>query len=513
MKHTHQTSVSDKLKKGLHDKGITTRSVVAFLIFGMIVLVFILSDLTGRHHGSQSMSSAAEVNGELISLKDFNDEENRLGQYYSQLFGGQFDNEMQRNMLRGEVMNSLVTKSLAAQAAEKEGIYATDAEVRHMIVEELPYFKKDGVFQSDIYKSILQANKWTPGEFESKLRKDIKNQRSRQLFESSLALTELQKNVEKELRSSKLNLEYVQLSAGEYAKATQVSADEVSKKMNADDFKKRVEDYYKTNQSKYDQAEQVHASHILIKADATNDDAAKAKAEAVLKRLDKEDFGKVASQVSDDPGSKIKKGDLGFFSHGQMVPEFEKVAFSLPVGKVSGLVKTQFGYHIIKVTDKKAASKADFNSVKMDIAKKLIADDNYLALVKGIETNLAAGKASEVTAEVASAKLSWKETGYFDISADAAPGMNSAQAIKLALELTKAQPLAKKLVREGDVQYLVRLKDVKVEAGELKTQDQTALERQKSNSAYSAWIDSYKKTAKIETNSSLTSKRPTAANQ
>ena len=504
MKSSHSDSVSSKLKKGLHDKGITTRSIVAFLIFGMIVLVFVLSDLTGRHKGARTMGSAADVNGELISIKDFQEEENRMSQYYSQMFGGQFDGEMQRTMLRGQVMDSLVTKSLAAQAAEKEGIYATDAEVRHMIVEELPYFKRDGVFQSDVYKSILLANRWTPGEFESKIRKDIKNQRSRQLFESSLAMTELQKSMEKELRSSKMNLEYVQLSAADYAKAAPVSQDELAKKLSTDDFKKKVEEYYKANAAKYQSAEQVHAAHILIKADAANEEQAKIKAEGVLKRLQTEDFGKVASQVSDDPGSKVKKGDLGFFSRGQMVPEFENAAFTLPIGKVSGLIKTQFGFHIIKVSEKKAATKSEFDAVKNEIAKKIVSDENYLGFVKNVETDLAAGKASEAAAQVAAAKLPWKETGYFDISADVAPGLNSAQAIKAALELSKAQPLAKKLIREGDSQFLIRLKDVKVEASDLKAQDQSVMEKQKSNSAYSAWIDSFKKTAKIETNAALT---------
>lgn len=504
MKLSQQTSMSSKIKKGLTDKGITYRSIVAFFVFGMIVLVFVLSDLSGRRGRGSLMSSAAEVNGELISLKDFQDEENRLAQYYSQLFGGQFDSEMQRNMLRGEVMNSLVTKSVAAQAAEKEGIYATDAEIRRMIVDELPYFKKDGVFQSDAYKAILQANKLTPSEFEGKLRKDIKNQRSRQLFESSLALTEMQKNIEKELRASKLNLEFIQLSSMDFAKVNPVNAEEVVKALATDDFKKKVEDNFKVNQAQYDTPEQVKASHILIKADAASDNEARKKAEAILKRLGKEDFGKVAAQVSDDPGSKAKKGELGFFSRGQMVKEFEDVAFSLPVGKVSDLVKTPYGYHIIKVTDKKAAHKADFDSVKNDIARKLILDEKYLEFIKSVETDLAAGKSGEVVERLNSAKFSWKETGYFDIAEEVAPVMNSAQAIKAALELSKTQPVAKKLVREGSVQFLIKLKDVKTEAGDLKAQDQNMLEKQKFMSAYQAWVESFRKSARIETNSNLT---------
>ncbi len=503
MKISHQPSISDKLKKGLTEKGISGRSIIAFLIFGMIVLVFVLSDLTGRHGSSMNMGSAAEVNGEIISIKDFQEEENRMSQYYSQLFGGQFDPNMQRAMLRGEVMNTIVSKTLAAQAAEKEGIFATDAEILHMITQELTYFKRDGVFQSDTYKAVLSANRLTPGEFENKLRKDIKNQRSRQLFESSMMVSDLQKNIEKELRSSKLNLEFVQLSAAEFAKNHEVADSVVSQKLADLDFKKKVEDDFKANQSNYETKEQIKASHILIKSDATNEAASLAKAQAILKRLEKEDFGKVAAQLSDDPGSKVKNGDLGYFSRGRMVKEFEEAAFSLPVGKVSGLVKSNFGYHIIKVVDKKPFIKADLAQVQNQIAKKIISNENYLAFVKSIEFQLSKGESSEVLKTLAASKMSWKETGYFDISNEVAPVMNSAQALKMALELSKAQPLAQRLVREGDSQFLIKLKDSKTELSDVKAQDQDLLERQKSTDAYRSWVEEFKKSARIDTNTNL----------
>lgn len=500
MKNSHDTSLSGKIKKGLAEKGVTPRSLVAFVLFGMIVLVFVLSDTTGRQGGS-TMGAAAEVNGELISLKDYQDEENKMAQYYSQLFGGQFDNEMQRNMIRGEVMNNLVNKSLAAQAAEKEGIYATDAEVRNMITQELPYFKKDGIFQSDAYKSILQANRLTPAEFESKLRQDIKNQRSRQLFESSLLLSDLQRNMEKQLRSSKINLEYVQLSAPLYSQAQPISTSELLLKLNDETFRKRAEEHFNNNKSQYESAEQVRASHILIRAE--NDEASKKQAEAVLKRLQKENFGQLASQLSADPGSKTKNGDLGYFARGQMVKEFEDAAFSLPVGETSGLVKSQFGYHIIRVTDKKPYRAADFEAVKLDIARKLDADERYLEFVKKVETALSGGQMTELAALLGSSGLKWKETGLFDIAAEVAPGMNSAQAIKLGLSLNRSEPLSKKLVREGDSQFIVRLKEVKTVAAELDAQTESMLTKQKSTEAYNLWINNFRKTAKINTNNSL----------
>lgn len=497
-------SVSNRIKKGLADKGITSRSIVAFVVFGMIVLVFVLSDLTGRHQGGTAMGAAAEVNGELISFKDFQDEENRMSQYYSQLFGGQINSELQRNAIRGEVMNSLVTKSVAAQAAEKEGIYATDAEIRHMIVQELPYFKKDGVFQSDIYKALLQANKMTPGEFEAKLRQDIKNQRSRQLFESAFTLSELQKNIEKELRESKINLSFISLSATEYAKAQPVSESEVQKALTQADFAKKVEDNYKANQSTYDKPEQVRALHILFKSASDKDDEARSKAESVLKKLSSESFEKLARQFSDDPGSKSKGGDLGYFSKGQMVKEFEEAAFGLPVGKTSGLVKSPFGYHIIKVLDKKAAFKSTFDSVKSQIASQLLSNKKYLEFTQDVEKKLAASQLEAAVAQLLAAKMSWKETGYFDISNEVAPVMNSSQAIKIAVGLNMSKPMANRLIREGESLYLIKLKDIKKSADTLPAKDQNVIERQKSMSAYQSWLDSFKKSAKIMINTQLT---------
>ena len=107
-------------------------------------------------------------------------------------------------------------------------------------------------------------------------------------------------------------------------------------------------------------------------------------------------------------------------------------------------------------------------------------------------------------ARLNASKLNWKETGYFDIAAEVAPVMNSAQAIKVALELSKTNPVAKKLVREGSVQFLIKLKDVKTEIGDLKEQDQNMLEKQKSMGAYQAWVESFRKSARIQTNSNLT---------
>lgn len=132
--------------------------------------------------------------------------------------------------------------------------------------------------------------------------------------------------------------------------------------------------FYEENKVDFNTPEQVQASHILIKvaSSATPEEkaAAKEKAEKLLKEIKEgADFATLARENSDCP-SKAKGGDLGLFRRGQMVKEFEDVAFGLQPGQVSDVVETQFGYHIIKVTGRKEAGMTAFEKVKADIVKK-----------------------------------------------------------------------------------------------------------------------------------------------
>jgi len=159
-----------------------------------------------------------------------------------------------------------------------------------------------------------------------------------------------------------------------------------------DDAKK----YYSENKTKFETPEQVRASHILIKPDTTDPNTdpnkakaiAKAKAQDLLKQIkDGADFAELAKANSDCP-SAAKGGDLNFFSRGRMIPAFEKTAFELKIGQVSDIVETQFGYHVIKVTDHKDASVTQFEQAKDDIlqilkqTKKAELADKYIESLK-----------------------------------------------------------------------------------------------------------------------------------
>src|SRR5204863_4078280 len=118
-----------------------------------------------------------------------------------------------------------------------------------------------------------------------------------------------------------------------------------------------VERAYNDNLEQYSTPEQVRASHILLKTEGKDDAAVKTKAEDILKQARAgADFGELAKKYSEDEGSAKNGGDLDYFGHGKMVAEVDDAAFTMQPGQISDLVKSQFGYHIIKATDKKAAT-------------------------------------------------------------------------------------------------------------------------------------------------------------
>lgn len=183
-----------------------------------------------------------------------------------------------------------------------------------------------------------------------------------------------------------------------------------------------------TDQQLAEAYEQVRARHILFQVEKPEEDAAaKAEAEAAIKQLKGgSDFAALAKKLSDDPGSKDKGGDLGFFGRGQMVAEFEKAAFALKVNEVSEPVKTQFGYHVIQVTERKEAKGAEFEKAKAELKKSLVETQGAEAFNKWF-----ADLRKKAKIEIKDAQL----TAFL-----AAAEGNNAKARELYQEALKQQP-------------------------------------------------------------------------
>ncbi|OBZ14506.1 peptidylprolyl isomerase [Bacillus sp. FJAT-27264] len=207
-------------------------------------------------------------------------------------------------------LQSLITTTLVSQEAKKANITVTDADIAEELTDLKAQFGGEEAFNSALAQSGMTLD-------------DLKKQMPLQV--------ELRKILEPQVK---------------------ITDDEIKK-------------YYDENKAHFNTEEEVRASHILVKT--------KEEADAVLKELkDGKDFATVAKEKSTDTGSKDHGGDLNFFKRGDMVPEFADVAFKLKVGETSGAVKSQYGYHIIKVTDRKEAKNYTLDEKKDEIRKTLV---------------------------------------------------------------------------------------------------------------------------------------------
>jgi len=183
-----------------------------------------------------------------------------------------------------------------------------------------------------------------------------------------------QQQFEQAMAAQKMTLEEIRADARKEISVEKLVEGEIDSKITVKP--EAISDFYQKNQDKFQQGESVRASHILITvpqgADAATKAQAKAKAEGILNDLKAgKDFAATAKANSQDPGSAVQGGDLGYFEKGQMVPQFEQAAFSLKPGQMSDLVETQFGYHIIKVAEKKEAHVVPLDEAKPQIEQYL----------------------------------------------------------------------------------------------------------------------------------------------
>ena len=264
----------------------------------------------------------AMVNGSAITKAQLDTE---MGRYEQQMsMSGRTMNPEQQSGLKKMILENLVNRELLSQESAKSGIKVSDAEVNDQIAALKQKFPSANQFNDTLGQLKLTEA-------------DLKNQLNRDLA--------IKKLIDKEV-----------------ANKITISQDE-------------AKSFYDSHPDLFNTPEQVRASHILIKVDSKASPEEKNKAHQKMEEIQKkikngEDFASLAKQYSGCPSS-ANGGDLDFFEKGQMVAPFEKAAFALKKGEVSDIVETEFGYHIIKVTDRKDAGVMPFEQMKDKIEQRL----------------------------------------------------------------------------------------------------------------------------------------------
>jgi peptidyl-prolyl cis-trans isomerase D len=397
-----------------------------------------------------------------------------------------------------------VQAELVSQAAKREGILTTDAEVRDYIIKDIPVFQQDGRFQRDRYLGYLEATRTKASDFEGRVRKDIANVRTRHLVELSARPLSMEVGKVKELQDRKLNVAFARVDANDVSKSMKVPAAEITAKLADAEFLKRAEDYFKAYKAEWSTQESAKAQHILIgykPGDAASEAKALEKIKEIEARTKKEDFGKLASQLSEDPGSKAKNGQLDSFTRGKMVKEFEDAAFSQKIGEVGPPVKSQFGYHLIKVNQRTEAKEPTFEEVKMDVASRLHARDRAEAEFKSLDEAVASGSQEKVDEILKKLGVNWEETGYFDLASDAVPRVPAGAVADAVFEVSEQKPLLNRVVREEGARYILKLKGMKIEAAkDAPVVASDALQRRRADGIYGSWLNLYRQRSRVEMN-------------
>jgi peptidyl-prolyl cis-trans isomerase D len=494
-------------KIGSGDK-FSMKGLIATVVFGAIIAVFALTDLS-QNRGESGSGVAAVVNDTAITLAEYRGRVDNLEQNAK----GRFDQfpEEQRRMLsqqmRRRALDELILGELVYQAGSSKGVRAADAEIRDTILE-IPFLNENGRFMKDRYRMFLQNMNLSSEDFEHQIRKQIVTQKMQELFVGAATPTREELRRSRMLANQKVNVRFVELAPEDWHRPGVVPNDKVQEYLNAN--RTQVEKYYNDNKIEFTDQERVKARHILVRIDDKRPAAEASRVATDLKaKLSAANFSKMAAQHSDDPGSKAKGGELGEFSRGRMIPEFENVVFAMKEGQISDPVQTNFGYHIILLDKKLPSLTKPLAAVEPDIARKLYAQSKHGEIVAGLRSMVEKGNKTEVDGWVNRAGLKWVESGEFDLSSVQVPKLGDSPAVVGAvLRKGKTGGLVNQLIDNTGRQVIVDVISWKETPDKGPGEEVEGLDRmvafRKSNDLIETWSRDIQTKASIQRNPRIT---------
>ena len=446
--------MKDKTLHGLETEKLSKNSatyVVLLLALGAMTF-FGVCDPTGRLRGGSRGGggiggSAATVESEVITRAEFNRAYQNEYSRDQKQFSEQFNPGQLR--LAHNVMKQLVDDRSLYLRAVQLGLKASDEEVLDMLRKADAFKGEDGKFSEEGFTNYLSSQGYTEASFMEEVRRSITTQKMRRFISDTAIVSGKSAEIEYKLSETKLDLEYLKFDPQKVD--VKISQDEIDKFVASDDGKKKVKEYYDANIKEFAQAEQVKARHILVgykgarnatpEAEKRNKDEAKKRAETLLAAVKAPgaDFAAIAKKETDEAAGKTSGGELGWFAKEAMVPEFSAAAFPLAKGAMSGVVETPFGFHIIKVEDKKDAVSTKLEDAQKKIAENLIGKEKRPKIAREeADKVMAAMKAkTPVDQLLKDDKVEWAATGELPASTKYLPGIGSSKEVSEALVTLK----------------------------------------------------------------------------
>lgn len=402
-------------------------------VLGAVVLAFVATIFLdwGWQRSGRPDAHVATVGGEGVSLHEFQMTYTNLTDFYRRLYQDRFTEDFARTLnLKQQALDTLVQRKLLLHEAKRQGLMVSDAELIEK-VQTYPVFQVNGHFDHSRYLQVLRLSRLTPGDFEQNQREDLLLEKLEHLIKDGVQVTEAEVKQTFIHDKEQVNVEYIRVDPAQFVPQVEMSDADLSTyyQEHLERFRKpeqtrlgyvvvdpewfaalvemtdgQLAQYYEQHKEEFRREEQVRARHILFKlaqqAGAEEEARRRGEAETTLQRIQAgEDFAALASQLSEDPVSAQQGGDLGFFKRGEMVKPFEETAFGLKPGVVSDPVRTDFGYHLIKVEEMQEAGYEPFEAVRTELRTRLAREE---------VRRLAEAKAQAVYDAMVAAGSEWK---------------------------------------------------------------------------------------------------------
>jgi peptidyl-prolyl cis-trans isomerase D len=383
----------------------THQRLMQIVLLLLILPGFALVGVSSYQNRGDAGAGVASVDGQKITQQDWEAAQRKQIDQYRQMLGDKFDQKMfdTPEAKQGVLENLVAERSVNSEVARSK-LTVSDATLQKTILEIQAFRKPDGSFDMDQYKAALAAQGMTPQMFDARMRHDMAVQQLAGSVQSTAFVPRSVASRLSDINDQQREVQELLFPAADFTAQVKVTDDMVKAYydknpqlfqvpeqvkaeyvvFNADAVEKQVAvsdaeiaDFYNKNQKRFATEEKRTASHILItvKRDASAADkaAAQAKAEAVLAAVRKapNDFAKIAKAQSQDPGSAELGGDLGTVEKGAFVKPVEEAIYKLKEGEVSGIVPSEFGFHIIKVTSIKPAVQKTLEEARPEITAEL----------------------------------------------------------------------------------------------------------------------------------------------
>ncbi|WPC03328.1 SurA N-terminal domain-containing protein [Pseudomonas benzenivorans] len=386
---------------------------IAKTIIGLIVVLLALTGVEAVFTSTSNSQNAAEVNGEKVSLSQLGQAVEMQRRQLLQQLGKDFDASLlDEKLLRESALNGLIERTLLLQAAA-DADFAFSEQALDQLILQTPEFQVDGKFNADRFDQVIRQLGYSRLQFRQMLAQEMLIGQLRAGLAGSGFVTDAQ--VEAFARLEQQTRDFATLRVPADTAAVQLSDDDVKAyyeaqasqfmspeqvvleylELKKDAFFDQVEVADEDLQSAYQSeianlAEQRRAAHILIEvSDAVDEGQAKAKIDEVQKRLQQgEEFAALAKELSEDPGSATEGGDLGYAGQGVYDPAFEEALYALGEGEVSAPVRSEFGWHLIKLLGVQAPEVPSFDSLKDKLVRDLKAqrvEQRFVEVAKQLE--------------------------------------------------------------------------------------------------------------------------------